>query len=86
MHWHTGYPEKTLTPTIKQLQAGAKHPRREPMKSFDRHLRGWGVIAKDAKKLGIEIINVNPKSGIKAFKKMALSKIMNEESNESKKA
>lgn len=76
MHFHTGYPDKSKTPTTKQLKQGKRHPRRKPMQSFNRHLKGWGLVAKDAERLGVEIINVNLKSGINAFTKMSISEVM----------
>lgn len=76
VHWHTGYPDKSKTPTLQQLKQGKKHPRRKPNQSFNRHLIGWSRIAKDAEKLGVEIINVNPKSKVEAFRKMSLKEVM----------
>ena len=76
MHWHSGYPAKILTPTKKQLDAGKPHPRRMPMKSFNRHLKGWDEMAEEAKTLNIEIFNVNPKSEIKAFPRVSLNEAL----------
>lgn len=39
---------------------------------FARHLQGFSEIAKDAKKMGIEILNASPDSVIKEFKKIDL--------------
>lgn len=43
---------------------------------FNRHLRGFEQIKKDADKRGIEIINVNPKSDIEQFKKVNLRDVL----------
>jgi len=43
---------------------------------FDRHLRGFPHIAKDARRLGIEILNVSPDSAIKEFKKVRLIDVL----------
>jgi hypothetical protein len=43
---------------------------------FTEHLKGFPAIAKDAEKLGIEIINVSPESEIKCFKKMTLKEAL----------
>jgi len=67
-HWHDYYGKiegrKTRDP---------KKPMHLP---FDRHLRGFVEIAKDAKRRGIEIINVNPDSAIREFPKVALKDII----------
>ncbi len=81
VHWHTGYPDKSKTPNITQIRKGARIPRRKVDKEksdylFKKQSTGWGRTAKDAESLGIEIINVNPKSNIKAFKRMSLTEVM----------
>lgn len=43
---------------------------------FGRHLKGFPFIASDARKMGIEILNVNPDSAINSFKKVALSEVL----------
>lgn len=43
---------------------------------FRRHLQGFPAIANDAKKLGIQIINVNPNSAINEFPKMTLKEAL----------
>ena len=43
---------------------------------FDRHLMGFPIIAKDAERLGITIINVCPDSAIQEFKKVSLSQLI----------
>jgi len=81
VHWHTGYPDKSKTPNFFQTKRGKKCPKNIPDKEkseylFKKQSVGWGRVATDAKKLGIEIINVNPKSNINAFLKMSLSDVM----------
>ena len=44
--------------------------------TFKRHLKGFGQIAKDAEKMGIEIINVNPDSAIDKFPKVSLKEVL----------
>lgn len=43
---------------------------------FNRHMRGFPIIARDAKKLGIEILNVNPNSAIDVFPKVELKDVL----------
>ena len=43
---------------------------------FSRHLKGWPSIKRDANKMGVEIINVNPDSAIKEFKKVDLKEVL----------
>lgn len=44
--------------------------------TFARHLRGFGQIAKDADRLGVEILNVSPKSAISSLKKVELKDVL----------
>jgi hypothetical protein len=43
---------------------------------FNRPLQGFPIIAQDAKQIGIEIINVNPDSGIHNFPKVSLKEAL----------
>lgn len=43
--------------------------------SFKRHLAGFPAIARDAEKIGVEIINLNPDSAINCFEKKNFSDI-----------
>jgi hypothetical protein len=43
---------------------------------FERHLRGFPEIARDAKQRGIQIINVCPNSAIKEFPKINLKDVL----------
>lgn len=60
-HWHQG--EMLYTkPSNKRV--------------FNRFLEMYPLIAKDAKKMGVEIINVNPDSAITVFPKLELKDIL----------
>ena len=63
-HWHVHY---------STAKGGPRDPRKLP---FHRHLLGFPRIAKDAKKLGVEIINVSPNSAITSFKKVSLKEVI----------
>ena len=72
-HWHSGYPNKRNTPTVKDKKRGNKETIREPKKvvkpPYDRHMRGFKDIADQAINLGVQIINFNPDSRIDVFQK-----------------
>lgn len=65
-HWHGGHKEK----------AQQRRDNRIPTPPFRRHMKGFSTIAKDAEKLGIEIINANPKSKITQFPRYAVSELL----------
>ena len=50
-----------------------KNPKRLP---YQRHLRGFPAIAKDAAAVGVEIFNVSPDSKIPQFPKMSLAEAL----------
>ena len=50
-----------------------RNPRKLP---FHRHIRGFPMIAQDAKKLGLEILNVNMDSAIKELPKVELKQVL----------
>lgn len=65
-HWHRHYKRGSMdlaTFTKKKFP-------------FDRHLKGFPQIAKDARRLKLEIINVNPESAINVFPKVSLKDII----------
>jgi hypothetical protein len=64
-HWHDLYGR------LKN-----RNPKKPQHMPFDRHLRGFAEISKDAKRRGIEIINVCPDSAIREFKKVSLKEII----------
>lgn len=43
--------------------------------SYELHLRGMAAIARDAKELGVEILNASPVSVIKQFKKININQL-----------
>jgi hypothetical protein len=45
---------------------------------FDRHLKGFSVIAADAKARGIEILNASPDSAIKQFPKFTVKELLHD--------
>ena len=64
-HWHRLY------------QKIPGKPRRDPKQyPFERHLKSFPMIANDAKRLGLEIINVSPNSRIENFKRVKLSDVL----------
>lgn len=74
-HWHSGYPDKTKTPTKAQLKKGAKIPRfdiKDTEKVFKRHMRNLEALESASKKFGLKIYNVNPNSRIDVFEKINL--------------
>lgn len=64
-HWHS-------------LYSGGKYLTTKDKKAlpFHRHLLGFKAMERDAKKLGLEIINVSPSSAITQFRKVALKDIL----------
>lgn len=66
-HWHDLYRKGPVS-----------DDRRKRKLPFIRHLQGFPIIASDAKKLGVEIINVSPDSAITDFPKMSLKQVLNE--------
>ena len=66
-HWHDVY-NRGVIDTDKSRKSVAN--------SFSRHLHGFPQMAIDAKKLGIEIINVCPESTITEFKKVSLKDLI----------
>jgi hypothetical protein len=60
-HWHSVYPKKS--PKAYE-------------NSFSRHHKAFPAIARDAKRLGVRIINANPKSQLSVFEKVNLSEIL----------
>lgn len=71
-HWHKLYrrPADAPPPTRR---GGLPQTRKFP---FDRHLKGFPAIARDAQIRGIEIINVSPNSAITVFPKKSLKEVM----------
>lgn len=61
---------------------GSHHPQKSPRKvtppPFDRHLRGFPLIASDAKAMGIEILNASPISAITVFPKVSVWEVLSD--------
>jgi hypothetical protein len=53
-----------------------KNKRDRIKRTYNRHLMGFGPIAHDAKKRGIEIINASPESSITDFPKVKLKELL----------
>jgi hypothetical protein len=70
--FHGVYNKKSGVDTNK------KRPKHLP---FERHLRGFPEIARDAKKRGISIINLCPDSAIQEFPKYSLKEFIENEHN-----
>lgn len=64
-HWHDVY----KVGEIKSQKQLLRLP-------FDRHLRPFPMIAQDARKLGVEILNANPDSQIDCFPKFSLKELL----------
>ena len=65
-HWHDIYNRGPLNPNDQ------KRLRKLP---FDKHLPGFPIIAADAKKMGVQIINVCPDSEINDFPRVSLKEL-----------
>lgn len=61
-HWHGSH--------SRDIQNRRKKP------AFGRHLKGFPEIAEDARRIGIEILNVSPTSSIDVFPKVKLSDVL----------
>lgn len=64
-HWHNLYGRGEIKEDKKLMAL-----------PFARHLRGFDQIAKDARKMGIEILNCSPESTITQFPKYSLKELM----------
>jgi hypothetical protein len=67
VHWHAGYPDKKENFTNKDLVMGKVPRRSKAIPPYKRQINGFGPVSEDAKKLGLEIINLSPGSKIKEF-------------------
>jgi hypothetical protein len=66
-HWHDLYGRGMVVEKSRLVKM---------QNTFNRHLTGFPEIAKDAKRRGIEIINVSPDSVIDVFPKVALKDLL----------
>ena len=67
-HWHDLYG--------RNASRDNRDPRKPFRLPFERHLRGFDDIAKDAKRRDIEIVNANPDSAITQFRKFTLKELL----------
>lgn len=51
-------------------------PQKDPQAAFNKHLACFPRVADNAKKMGVEILNANPDSAIKEFKKVNLKDVL----------
>jgi hypothetical protein len=65
IHWHDVYQRGKITTEDQKKRL-----------VFDRHLKGFEQIAKDARKRGIEILNASPTSEIKEFPKVTVKSLL----------
>lgn len=65
-HWHDLYGKGSVK----------RDPKKPTHFPFERHLRGFAEIAKDANRRKIEIINANPDSAIKEFRKFTIKELL----------
>jgi hypothetical protein len=70
-HWHNLYGRGVIN-------VGDERKRRKL--PFERHLRGFEDIARDAQAMGIEILNASPTSAITQFRKLTVKEILDERS------
>jgi hypothetical protein len=68
IHWHAGYPDKRENFTNRDAAMGKIPRRTKTQPAYKRQVNGFGPIAESAKEIGLEIINLSPKSKIKEFK------------------
>jgi len=66
-HWHNNYGRGIIN--VSDQRKLRKLP-------FDRHLRGFPIIAEDAKRMGIEIFNASPNSMITCFPKCTVKELL----------
>lgn len=67
-HWHDLYGKGPVS-----------DDRRRRKLPFARHLQGFPVIAEDAKRIGVQIINASPSSEITCFPKMSVNELLSNE-------
>jgi len=65
-HWHSRYKKERTS----------RNPAERKNLPFEKHLLGFPMIARDAKRLGLEIYNVSPDSAIGEFPKITLEKAL----------
>jgi hypothetical protein len=76
-HWHNLYKSATPPPARGNIPP-KRHKGRVIAKipPFSKHLRGFPEIARNAKAMGIEILNASPDSAITVFPKFSLKELL----------
>lgn len=71
-HFHRVYKDYDIP-----VQKNPRNIRKQvPKRTFSRHLPGFKFVAQDAKRLGLEIINVSQQSVITQFEKQTIKEIL----------
>jgi hypothetical protein len=71
-HFHGMYRGGARPPSPKRIRGVER-----VILPFNRHLKGFPAIARDAKRLGVEILNASPRSRIDVFRKVSVKEILN---------
>jgi len=71
-HWHNLYKNAIITVPEQKRRARGE----VPMQPFEKHLKGFSHIARDAKERGIEILNASPNSAIREFPKFTVKELL----------
>jgi hypothetical protein len=76
-HWHNLY-KKPAPPPPRGILPPKRHKGRtiQHVQPFEKHLRGFPEIARNAKAMGIEILNASPESRITVFPKFNLKELL----------
>ena len=72
-HWHNVYRGMYPRRAHGKGKGAIMVPKKLP---FDRHLRGFPMIARDAKRLGVKIVNASPDSAIEQFPKYTVQELL----------
>jgi len=62
-HWHSAYKSANTKKIPRKL-------------SFRRHLLCWPMIARDARRLGVEVLNCSVRSAIRELRKVKLEDVL----------
>jgi len=74
-HWHSLYSQFVVN-NKRRTMKGRENRIVVHKLPYDRHLEGFPLIARDAAKLGVEIINASPDSKIKEFPKVRVKDLL----------
>lgn len=80
-HWHNLY-KAPAPPTVRGKVVLPKNRRHvvKRVPPFEKHLRGFPEIARNAKEMGVEILNASPDSKITVFPKFSLKELLHDNS------